>query len=128
MLVQIIKDGPKNLSLLVKGVVKKDFEPTPILELSKLTPTREGWKGLRLDSAVWVVQEKMGLPLWWEEPKSEAALVVTMESRNSMRFDEGIPSPRIEKGWSGNMYLSSFGCENGPLPKGFCVLLDFDKQ
>ena len=100
----------------------------PILELDKLEPPREGWKGLRLDSAVWAIQEKMGLYLWWEDPKGEEALVLPMESRNSVRFDEGIPSPRVENGWAGKMYLSSFRCEDGPLPKGFFVLLDFDKQ
>jgi len=127
-LVQLIKEGPKNLSVLVRGITKKDFTPVPILELDKLEPPREGWKGLRLDSAVWAIQEKMGLYLWWEDPKGEEALVLPMESRNSVRFDEGIPSPRVENGWAGKMYLSSFRCEDGPLPKGFFVLLDFDKQ
>jgi hypothetical protein len=126
VLTQIIKEGEKNLSVLIKGMARADFEPAPILDVAKLKPPREGWKGLRLDSAVWAVQEKMGLYLWWGKPDGEGSLVMPMESRNSVRFDEGIPSPRIESGWKGILYLSSFNCQM--VPKGFFVLLDFDKQ
>jgi hypothetical protein len=124
MIVQVIKDGPKNLSVLVRGLIRRDFKPTPIVELDKLTAPREGWKGLRLDSAVWAIQEKMGLYLWWEDGDG---FVLPMESRNAMRFDEGISSPRIENGWKGKVWLSSFKCDESRI-MGFFVLLDFDKQ
>lgn len=128
MISKIIKDGPKNFSLLVKGIVWEEFEPTPIIDIGKLEAPREGLKGLRLDSAAWTVQEKMGLLLWWGEPKGEEDLIFPMESRNSLRFDDGLISPRKDKGWRGILYLSSFRVKEGPIPKSFLVLLDFDKQ
>ena len=128
MLTQVIKDGQKNFSILIKGGVKGDFSATPILDISKLSAPATGWKGLRLDAAVWAIQEKMGMNLWWNNPESEADLVFPMESRNSMRFDEGIPSPRIADSWRGIMYLSSFRTTEIPGPKTFFILLDFDKQ
>jgi hypothetical protein len=128
MITQIIKDGPKNFSLLIKGFIKKDFDATPLFEIGKLTPPTGGWKGLRLDAAVWAIQEKMGLVLWWSKPEGEHDLILPMESRNAMRFDEGLDSPRVEKGWRGILHLSSFRVEEPPMPKRFFVLLDFDKQ
>jgi len=128
MLVEVIKDGQKNFSILIKGIVKVDFDPTPILDLSKLQTPATGWKGVRLDGAVWAIQEKMTFKLWWNKPESEADLMFPLESRNAMRFDEGLPSPRMEKNWRGILYLSGCRVLEGPLPKCFMILLDFDKQ
>ena len=129
MIIQIIKDGAKNVSILVKGVLEENLKMTPIIDLEKLQMPSQGWKGLRLDSAVWAIQEKMGFHLWWDECCKEEHLVLPMESRNAMRFDEGIPSPRVEAGWKGVIYLSSFRQDD---PQGFrkwyFILLDFDKQ
>jgi hypothetical protein len=127
VIVQVVKDGQKNFSILIKGLVRGDFEATPIINTAKIQAPNQGWKGLRLDSALWLVQEKMGLYLWWRKPEGEEDLALVMESRNGLRFDEGLPSPRVEKGWDGLMYLSSFNHQGGG-PKGFVVLLDFDKQ
>lgn len=128
MITKIIRDGQKNCSILVKGFVKEDFDPTPILDVSKLERPREGWKGLRLDSAVWAIQEKMGLHLWWSKPEGVDDLILPMESRNSIRLDEGLPSPRMNEGWRGIMYLSSFRAGDPPGLKSFMFILDFDKQ
>lgn len=127
MITRILRDGQKNCSILVKGFVREDFNPTPFLDISNLEKPREGWKGLRLDSAVWTIQEKMGLYLWWSEPEGEESFIFPMESRNSARFDEGLPSPRVDKGWRGILYVSSFQAGVGP-PKSFMFILDFDKQ
>lgn len=121
-----LKDGKKNLQVRVTGIVSEDFPATPILEISKLARPDAGWKGLRLDSALWAIQEKAGLTIWWEVDKGEAGLILPMESRNAMRFDTGIESPRIDKGWEGVVYLSSFHVKDEP--KKFFLLLDFDKQ
>ena|SRR5215468_10508271 len=128
MQTQIMKDGQKNFSVFIKGITKGDFSPTPILDISKISAPATGWKGLRLDAAVWAIQEKMGMNLWWNNPESETDLVFPLESRNSMRLDEGIPSPRIADGWRGILYLSSFRTLEVPGPKTFFILLDFDKQ
>jgi hypothetical protein len=133
VIVQIIKDGEKNFSVLVKGVVSTEGDLGVIVDVSKLAPPRAGFKGLRLDSAAWAIQEKMGLHLWWEASKEEKDFLLVMESRNGMRFDEGIPSPRIDKDkWGGQIHLSCFrltDSSTGPIDeKYFILLLDFDKQ
>lgn len=127
---QVIKDGAKNFSLMVKGIVTHNFVITPIIDLDKVQSPRENWKGLRLDSAIWLIEEKMGLHLWWESEQTEKSLIFPMESRNSVRFDEGIPSPRVADGWSKKLYLSSYNVDLPPLQstKSFFILLDFDKQ
>lgn len=127
MKVQILKDGPKNLTILVKGIVTDDFGPEEVLDLDKIEGPSNGWKGLRLDSALWLVQEKMTLTLWWEkDPKKEENLALIMESRNGARFDEQIPSPRFKDDWQGKIYL--IGHRNSADPKAFMFILDFDKQ
>jgi len=126
MLVKITKDGDKNLTVLIKGIVTEDFGRTPIVDLAKLRQSGEGLKGIRLDSIVWAIQEKLGLTLWWSEDGGEDSMAMPMESRNSMRFDEGVESPRVKDGWQQKLYLSSFNCKDGP--KKFLVILQFDKQ
>lgn len=128
MITRILQDGQKNCSVLVKGFTKEDFEPIPFLDITKLQAPREGWKGFRLDSAVWAIQEKMGLHLWWSKPEGEEELVLPMESRNGIRFDTGLVSPRVDKGWGGVMYISSFRVSEIPGPKSFMFVLELDKQ
>lgn len=130
MEIQLIKDGAKNFSVMVKGWAQKDFNPIPIIDIEKLAKPTAGWKGVRLDSLTWAIQEKMGFHLWWEDGFKESDLILPLESRNSMRFDEGIPSPRVGDGWKRKIWLSSFKClTNDPeLAKHFFILLDFDKQ
>ena len=130
MHIQLIKDGAKNFSVLIKGWVTRDFNPVSIIDIEKLEKPTAGWKGVRLDSVVWAVQEKMGFHLWWEKGVKEETLILPLESRNSMRFDEGIPSPRVVDGWGKQIWLSSFkALSNDPeLAKHFVILLDFDKQ
>jgi hypothetical protein len=123
MIVQILKDGQKNLSILVKGIVERPFRPIPILDLSdRMTPS-QGWKGVRLDSAVWVLEEKLTIHLWWEEEMKEDNLVFPMQSRNFIRFEDGVPSPRIEQKWGGKIWISADSIE-----KAYFFILDLDKQ
>lgn len=133
MRVQILKDSEKNCSVLIKGFVwSSDFGRTLVLDLDKTKAPSNGLKGIRLDSAVWVIQEKLGLILWWEDEDSEASFVLPMESRNSLRIDEGISSPRGERSWGKKLYLSSFNYlrdQNTVNEKrSFFLILDFDKQ
>jgi hypothetical protein len=130
MYIQLIKDGEKNFSVLVRGWVEKDFNPVPIINIEKLVKPTAGWKGVRLDSVVWAIQEKMGFHLWWENEYKEENLILPLESRNAMRFDEGIPSPRVAQGWKKTIWLSSFKTlsQDPDLAKHFFILLDFDKQ
>lgn len=129
MIIQTIKDGEKNVSILVKGFTDTDFSPLDILDLEKVKSPSAGWKGIRLDSITWVLQEKMTMFLRWENDGEESSLLLPLESRNSMRFDEGIPSPRIEKGWTKRVWLSAINVKSPAAGfKAFFILLDFDKQ
>lgn len=125
MIVEVLRDGAKNLSILVKGIVEMDFTPIEILDIEKTTLPREPLKGIRLDSAAWLIQEKMGITLWWEKKEKEENLIFIMESRNGLRLDEGIPSPRLGKGWGGKIYISG---SNVVGQKAFCFTLEIDKQ
>lgn len=134
MIVRILKDGPKNLTILVKGIVKADFGPELILDLKKTQQPSEPLKGIRLDSAVWLIQEKMTLELWWGAHQAdkvwtlrEEDLALVMESRNFVRLDDGLPSPRVkEDKWDGKLYLT--GRRNMDAAKSFMFILDLDKQ
>jgi len=125
MIVQI-KDGPKNLTILAKGIAMREDPPSLVFDLAKLQKPREGWKGVRLDSAVWIMKEKFGIVLWWQYPAGkEEDIFLVMESRNSFRPDTGIPSPRVEDGWGGKLFAVGF---NSPEPMGYFFSLDFEKQ
>ena len=126
MIVRKTKDG-KNGSVQVSGWMPSEVEPALLLDLKDVfTAPREGWKGIRLDAAVWAIQEKAGIYLWWgSETKNEENLILVCESRNFMRFEDGVLSPRMDKGWDGKIYFSTFKVDE---PKAFFLILDFDKQ
>jgi hypothetical protein len=106
-------DGSRNLTILVKGVLNEEMFLTPLLK---------GRTGkMKLTSALWLVQEKLGLVLWWDKHQ----IILPMESRNSIRLDRGWNSPDE---WKGEILLSSFNFELGPKPKYFVIELEFDKQ
>jgi hypothetical protein len=129
MLIQTIKEGEKNFSVMVKGFTRDDFKRVPVIDIEKFKPPTSGWKGVRLDSIAWAIQEKMGMYLWWEDEDKESSLILPLESRNGMRYDEGVPSPRIKDGWTKRIWLSSFNTNIAPAGvKSFFILLDFDKQ
>lgn len=129
MISQVIKEGDKNFSLVVRGFVTSE-QRVPVVDLKDLKTPHNGWKGLRLDSVAWLIQEKAGLLLWWEDDDSEENFVLPMESRNFLRFDEGFASPRLKDGWKGKIWMSAYGLDREPKDerKAFFVIMDFDKQ
>lgn len=115
-----LKDGNKNVTIRLTGVMKSDFQPTELLDISTL---KGNPKGLRFDSAFFAIQEKMGILLWWRNGED---LIVPLESRGTFRFDSPINSPSLESGWEGKIWYSSFNTLGQE--KHFMLLLDFDKQ
>lgn len=74
---------------------------------------------LKLSSMLWVIQEKMCIFFGW----GDGNILLPMESRNSVRFDQTIGTP---EGWSGEIHLIGTKLE-GAESKRFFVLLDFDR-
>jgi hypothetical protein len=99
----------RNVTFHVRGLLEDDLP---------LTPVDLGDKTLKITSLLWAIQEKMGLYLWWDSNN----LLLPMESRNAMRFDQALNAPA---NWNGVIYLSSFGW--AAPRKAFFLIMDFDK-
>jgi hypothetical protein len=118
MKVTKVQSGHRNVTLHVRDMLTR-----PIM----LEPIETGVKELKLTSLVWVIQEKMGLYLYWNKSND---LILPMESRNSLRFDTGIAAPSE---WNGVLYLSTFGdIDTGYdgrniKQRAFFLALDFDR-
>lgn len=110
--IEKLAGGQRNETYRIRGyVVGLDMKMTPI-EMSK---------GLKMTSALWIIQEKLCLHLWW----SETDRLLPMESRNSVRFDQSIKPP---EGWNGTMYLTSQNWDQpSSVGKAFLIVLDFDR-
>jgi hypothetical protein len=113
-------DGNKNVTARVTGIVYTDQEPIELLDVSSLKGNPQG---LRFDSVLFALQEKMGVLLWWGKGED---LILPLESRGNFRFDSPINSPRRDSGWDGKIWYSVINT-NG-LGKHFMFLVDFDKQ
>lgn len=111
---RVLADGNKNHTVLVTGALEADLlEPAVVVTMPS--------PSLKLSSAIWLIQEKLGLILWWRGEE----LLFPMESRNSVRFDRSLDAP---KDWDGRVLMTSFGFKsNAYSPKHFTLLLDFDK-
>jgi hypothetical protein len=112
-----LHDGPKNVRAIVTGIVTPgDDSSFTILNLKKLVGDP---KGIRLDTVIWLIEEKAGLRLLWGDK-----LILPMESRNTLRLDNPLHSPQT--GWSGDLILKAVKTEDKP--KAFFIHLEFDKQ
>jgi hypothetical protein len=109
--VRQVAGGGKNVTFHVTGIL------TGEMTFEEIAIDRDK-KDVKLASLVWLIQEKLGLVLWWDK-KTE---VLPMESRNSVRFDTSLRPP---EGWDGSIYLTSFGF--AAPKKLFFLVLDFDR-
>lgn len=120
----ILSDSSKNLKAIVRGFFTSDLiEPTVVLDLDKL---KDSPQHIRIDSLWWLMEEKMGLRLWWDNGQ----LLVPMESRNSMRFDHPLSSRELtSEKWTRKLYITSHSIESGlTKQKYFTFGLDAEKQ
>lgn len=117
-----VAGGQRNITLHVTGVLKGELELTPIDLEDEELQGKFDVKQAKLASLVWVIQEKLGLRLWWNEETP----LLPMESRNAARFDNPIQPP---KGWDGKLWLSSYHFDTEPRAdeKWFFFTLDFDR-
>jgi hypothetical protein len=114
MLIKVNKvhSGGRNLTLVFTGVIDKEDESKAICLVSKLDA------GVKLSSVAFLVQEKAGFQLWWDEDLTEPMMPV--ESRGAFRFD-GVRPP---SDWKGEIFLVPFKVDE---KKMFVLSLDFDK-
>ena len=134
--VALPENGKRNARIVVTGVIECNLGPHEVISLDTLDCEKA-----KIESAVWIIQEKLGIVLWWgvgepptgvtpEAPDiTEKNLVFVMESRNGIRFDHGLDSPRSIEKWDRKLWLQTFGfTSNAESPKYFTFTLDFDKQ
>ncbi len=113
--VKFAANSAKNVAVQVSGFLTRDeahdfgFGPVTFIELDE--------PRLKITRISWVIQEKGGLYLWWDEGKT---LILPLESRNAISFD-GLKPP---DGWDGKLWVSGFKLDE---PKGFLIILECDK-
>ena len=103
--------GQRNVTFNVWGTVSAFGDPDIEVDL--------GVKGLKLSSLVWLIEEKMGLYVC----QKSGEVWIPMESRNSIRFDHGLP---VEED---KLLLRPFTNTGGesPMERSFFLVMDFDK-
>lgn len=124
---QVVGEGTKNLALEVRGVCTPSDEGpdglsiAQILKISDLNPVP---KGLRLDAVMFLIEEKMGLRLYWTKGQ-ELIEILPLESRGHFDFTRirPISSPKDIDG----MAISAFNIGQS-VDKSFLLLLDMEKQ
>lgn len=109
ILTEEVAKGQRNHTFRITGTVD---DPKMIIEVKSSQPR------LKLTGAVWFIQEKMGFCLSWDKK----SVLMPLESRNSVRFDQAIPCP---EGWQGSLWLRPFKVTE--LAMAFFIILDFDK-
>jgi|SRR6185437_290910 len=109
---RVLADGARNHTIQFSGIMEKNvFDPKELMKWDRPYPPKIG-------SVLWLIQEKMGIHLWWDKETP----LFPMESRNSMRFDTALQPP---DGWKGVFYYDTFGVVDSP--KHFMFILDIDK-
>jgi len=121
--VKLTGSGQRNVSAQISGLLKvpgfRTVNATKIAEEKVFKLVSFEHRGLKMTSIVFLVQEKAGLLLWWNEAREN--LILPVESRGAFRFDVGLMPP---EGWDGAIWATPFKVDE---PKGFLLLLDFDR-
>lgn len=108
MLTEIVASGERNVTFRLSGLIN---DAAPIEIVTKQTK-------LKLTGAIWLIEEKMGFHLGWDAE----SVLMPLESRNTMRFNQAIPCP---KEWQGSLWLRPFKVTMACM--AFFIVLDFDK-
>jgi hypothetical protein len=107
--------GSRNVSVQISGILGTVEHCEGIFPLVKLEHTN-----LKLTSFLFLIQEKAGLLLWWDEEKKD--LILPLESRGAFKLETGIKSP---EGWDGQIWAEAFKIDDNV--KGLLLLMDFDR-
>ena len=131
---RILENGSRNAKVLVTGLIQADLPPVKVFGLEDLQAT-----ALKIEGIVWVIQEKLGLRMWWGIGEAQASgiplltdanLIFVMESRNAVRLDHGLDSPRRSEKWDKTVWMDSFNFGAAPTEKtkAFTLIIYLDKQ
>lgn len=118
----LVADGSRNASVHVVGAY---WDPLPLCVFDAQKHFKEA-KRIKIESLVWLLQEKLTLLLYWSHP-DENDFMLPMESRNYVRFDRGLESPKT---WNGELWVKPENIkrsEEDTLDKHFMFILDLDK-
>lgn len=83
---------------------------------------------VKIESMVWLVQEKLTLLLYWGMSDNSREFCLPMESRNFARFDNGLTPP---KEWGGRLLIDVLNVQRDTMDlttKHFLLILDLDKH
>jgi hypothetical protein len=122
--IERLGDASKNVAVWARGHVGPDDQGqvVELLDLEGFAPDQRNRRPrtIQLVSALWTLQEKLGLYVWTAEERKPENLLLLMESRNFVRFDREITL----ENWKGKLYFEPF---NVPEAKWFWFQLEFDK-
>ena len=107
--------GSRNVSVQISGILGTADHCHGVFPLVKLEHT-----DIKLMSFLFLIQEKAGLLLWWDEAQEN--LILPLESRGAFKLEVGIKSP---EGWDGQIWAEAFKVDDDV--KGFLLLMDFDR-
>lgn len=107
ILIEEVASGQRNFTIRVSGIV----DALGMIEL------KTKHDKLKLTSLAWLIEEKMGFHLSWDQH----SVLMPLESRSTIRFDQAISSPAK---WEGSLWLKSFNLSK---PSAFFIILDLDK-
>ena len=107
--------------MAISGTLSKDiFSPLVVLNFADLHPVPAR---VRIESAVFAIQEKMGCVLWWDTEDGDV-LILPLESRGKLDFESPMQGLHAPKGARG-IKMSTFLCN---AEKHFLIMLDMTKQ
>ncbi len=109
MLTEVLASGQRNVTIRLSGLI--GLNPKPIEVVTQHTK-------LKLTALAWLIEEKMAFHLSWDQK----SVLMPLESRNSMRFDQAIPCPEY---WQGSLWLKPFKVSAPNM--AFFIILDLDK-
>lgn len=107
--------GHRNASVVIKGFLDTS-NPGKLFSFKDTSASQ-----LKLTQVTWLIQEKAGLYLWWDEGRSD--LLLPLESRGGMKFD-GLRGPEE---WDGSIWATAFTRDLGEMWSAVVLVLDFDR-
>lgn len=120
----IVQDGSKNTILQISGIVDSQPSLMEVLVFGNLMQPTQGFRSIKVQAVTFLIQEKMGLHLFWTMLDGSHAYMCTFESRGRADFESagGLRMPEDASGIAMNI----FGWPKDS-KMGLLLLIDMDK-